>query len=61
MRLLIGHSLLIIVIFSGYENFVSKLEDRRPRGPAGVVGKVDFGGLKLKLLASIVAISPPTC
>ncbi|WP_191062505.1 TIGR00645 family protein [Geminicoccus harenae] len=49
-------NLVLIVIFSGYENFVSRIdvvdEDRPPW-----MGTVDFGGLKLKLIASIVAIS----
>jgi uncharacterized protein (TIGR00645 family) len=50
-------NLLLIVIFSGYENFVSKLDldgetDRPPW-----MGTVDFSGLKMKLIASIVAIS----
>ena len=50
-------NLLLIVLFSGYENFVSKfdLEDGRER-PAWM-GTVDFSGLKMKLIASIVAIS----
>ena len=50
-------NLLLIVIFSGYENFVSKLEggDREDR-PVWM-GTVDFSGLKLKLISSIVAIS----
>ena len=45
------------MIFSGYENFVSKLEvgDREDR-PVWM-GTVDFSGLKLKLISSIVAIS----
>lgn len=47
-------NLLLIVIFSGYENFVSKMA--LGALPAWM-GKVDFGGLKLKLVASIVAIS----
>ena len=50
-------SLLVMVVFSGYENFVSKIDigdhDDRPEW----MGKVDFSGLKLKLVASIVAIS----
>lgn len=51
-------NLLLIVLFSGYENFVSKLDI----GDAGVdrpewMGTVDFSGLKMKLIASIVAIS----
>jgi len=50
-------NLVLIVIFSGYENFVSKIDvaehDDRPEW----MGTVDFSGLKLKLIASIVAIS----
>lgn len=50
-------NLLLIVLFSGYENFVSKLdiEDSTDRPPW--MGSVDFSGLKMKLIASIVAIS----
>ena len=50
-------NLLLIVIFSGYENFVSKLDvgDRNER-PVWM-GTVDFTALKLKLISSIVAIS----
>jgi uncharacterized protein (TIGR00645 family) len=50
-------NLLLIVIFSGYENFVSKLDagDRQDR-PVWM-GTVDFSALKLKLVSSIVAIS----
>lgn len=51
-------NLLILVIFSGYENFVSvigaaKDSDDRPTW----MGQVDFAGLKLKLMGSIVALS----
>ena len=49
-------NLVLIVILAGYENFVSRLdivEDDRPEW----LGKVDFSGLKMKLIASIVAIS----
>ena len=47
----------MIVIFSGYENFVSKIEARdHPDWPEWMA-KIDFSGLKLKLLSSIVAIS----
>ena len=50
-------SLILIVIFSGYENFVSRIDatghDRWPEW----MTKVDFTGLKLKLLGSIVLIS----
>lgn len=50
-------NLLIILIFSGYENFVSKMNVRDHEDKPAWMGKVDFGGLKLKLVASIVAIS----
>lgn len=50
-------NLLIIVIFSGYENFVSKIHTENSEDRPEWMGKVDFSGLKLKLVASIVAIS----
>jgi uncharacterized protein (TIGR00645 family) len=51
-------NLLLIIIFSGYENFVSKIDMvknhvDRPEW----MGKVDFAGLKIKVIGSIVAIS----
>ena len=50
-------SLIIIVIFSGYENFVSKIDEDAHKDWPEWMGKIDFTGLKLKLLSSIVAIS----
>ena len=50
-------SLIVIVIFSGYENFVSKIDETEHRDWPEWMGKIDFSGLKLKLLSSIVAIS----
>jgi len=50
-------NLLLMVIFSGYENFVSKIDVANHEDRPDWMGKVDFGGLKLKLIASIVAIS----
>lgn len=50
-------SLLIIVIFSGYENFVSRIDHSAHEDWPEWMGKIDFSGLKLKLLSSIVAIS----
>lgn len=50
-------SLVIIVIFSGYENFVSKIDHSGHRDWPEWMGTIDFTGLKLKLLSSIVAIS----
>jgi uncharacterized protein (TIGR00645 family) len=45
------------VIFSGYENFVSKIDESEHKDWPEWMGKIDFSGLKLKLLSSIVAIS----
>jgi uncharacterized protein (TIGR00645 family) len=51
-------NLLLTVIFAGYENFVSKIETAQAsKDRPDWMGTVDFGGLKLKLIASIVAIS----
>ena len=50
-------NLIIIVIFSGYENFVSKIDVGDHEDLPNWKGKVDFTGLKIKLIASIVAIS----
>jgi uncharacterized protein (TIGR00645 family) len=50
-------SLIVIVIFSGYENFVSKIDIGEHADWPDWMGKIDFAGLKLKLLSSIVAIS----
>lgn len=50
-------SLIVIVIFSGYENFVSKIDEAEHKDWPDWMGKIDFSGLKLKLLSSIVAIS----
>ena len=49
-------NLLLMVLFAGYENFVSKMNIDHEDRPEWM-GKVDFAGLKLKLIASIVAIS----
>jgi uncharacterized protein (TIGR00645 family) len=50
-------NLMLVVIFSGYENFVSKLDLTDVTDRPSWMGKVDFSGLKMKLIASIVAIS----
>src|SRR5436309_3532946 len=50
-------SLILIVVFSGYENFVSKIDATGHDDWPDWMTKVDFSGLKLKLLASIVLIS----
>tara|TARA_A100001234_G_scaffold218548_1_gene227735 strand:- start:416 stop:931 length:516 start_codon:yes stop_codon:yes gene_type:complete len=54
---LVGN-LVLMIIFAGYENFVSKIESaRQSEDKPSWMGKVDFSGMKLKLVASIVAIS----
>jgi uncharacterized protein (TIGR00645 family) len=50
-------SLLIIVIFSGYENFVSRMDHSNHDDRPEWMGTIDFSALKLKMLSSIVAIS----
>ena len=50
-------NLLLIVMFSGYENFVSKIDTADDEDRPSWMGTVDFSGLKMKLIASIVAIS----
>jgi uncharacterized protein (TIGR00645 family) len=53
---LVGN-LMLMVMFSGYENFVSKMDVGDHHDRPEWMGKVDFSGLKLKLVASVVAIS----
>jgi len=50
-------NLLLMVIFAGYENFVSRIDVADEKDRPEWMGKVDYSGLKLKLIASIVAIS----
>ena len=51
-------NLILIVLFAGYENFVSKIEaaEKSVDRPYWM-GTVDFSGLKIKLIGSLVAIS----
>jgi uncharacterized protein (TIGR00645 family) len=50
-------NLILMVIFAGYENFVSKMDiGGHPDRPTWM-GTIDFSAMKLKLIASIVAIS----
>lgn len=53
---LVGN-LLVIVLMSGYENFVSKFDLDSVNDRPEWLDKIDFSGLKIKLLGSIVAIS----
>jgi uncharacterized protein (TIGR00645 family) len=50
-------SLIVMVMFSGYENFVSRIDVNRGGDEPAWLGKLDSGTLKLKVAASIVAIS----
>ena len=50
-------NLLLIVVFSGYENFVSKINTKGHEDRPDWMGQVDFSSLKIKVVASIVAIS----
>jgi uncharacterized protein (TIGR00645 family) len=50
-------NLLLIVICSGYENFVSRIDpEEHGSRPSGLIG-IGFSGLKQKLLGSILAIA----
>jgi uncharacterized protein (TIGR00645 family) len=50
-------NLVLIVVFSGYENFVSKIDTGDSEDRPSWMGTLDFSGLKIKLIGSIVAIS----
>jgi uncharacterized protein (TIGR00645 family) len=50
-------SLLVMVMFSGYENFVSQIDVKEGVEKLGWLGKLDAGTLKIKVASSIVAIS----
>jgi uncharacterized protein (TIGR00645 family) len=55
--LTLAANLVMIVTFSGYENFVSKIDTGNSPDRPNWMGKVDFSGLKIRVIASIVAIS----
>jgi uncharacterized protein (TIGR00645 family) len=48
-------SLVVMVMISGYENFVSRFDNRE--GELEWLGKIDAGSLKVKVASTIVAIS----
>jgi len=50
-------SLIVIVMFSGYENFVSRLDIGETTEKLEWLGTHDYGALKMKVASSIVAIS----
>ena len=47
-------SLVVMVIISGYENYVSRFDDE---GAVHWLGEIDAGSLKIKVASTIVAIS----
>ncbi len=47
-------SLVVMVIISGYENYVSRFDDN---GAVHWLGEIDAGSLKIKVASTIVAIS----
>lgn len=50
-------NLLLIIVFAGYENFVSKINTGDSEDRPDWMGHVGFSDLKIKLIGSIVAIS----
>jgi uncharacterized protein (TIGR00645 family) len=50
-------NLLIIIVFAGYENFVSRIDTGNHEDRPSWMGHVGFAELKMKLIGSIVAIS----
>ena len=52
-----GLSLLVMVMISGYENFVSQLDIDEGKEKLNWLGTMDSSSLKMKVAASIVAIS----
>jgi len=49
--------LVVMVMFSGYENFISRIDIAEGVEKLSWLGKLDAGSLKQKVAASIVAIS----
>lgn len=50
-------NLIVMVVISGYENFVSKIDLNEVADKLSWFGKLDSGSLKIKLAVSIIAIS----
>jgi uncharacterized protein (TIGR00645 family) len=55
--LTLSASLIVIVILSGYANFVARIDVEAHMDWPRWIAEVDFSELKLKLMASIVAIA----
>jgi uncharacterized protein (TIGR00645 family) len=50
-------NLVLIIVFAGYENFVSRIDTKDSEDRPDWMGTVSFSDLKIKLIGSIVAIS----
>ncbi len=50
-------NLILLIVFAGYENFVSKIDTSRSEDRPEWMGLVTFSDLKIKLMGTIVAIS----
>lgn len=50
-------SLIVMVMISGYENFVSSFDEDNGQERLSWIGKLDAGSLKIKVASAIVAIS----
>lgn len=50
-------SLIVLIMFSGYENFVSRLDISETTEKLDWLGTHDYGSMKIKVASSIVAIS----
>lgn len=57
LDLALAANLILVVILAGYESFVSKIDTAGHEDRPSWMGTTTFSGLKLKLYASIVAIS----
>src|SRR5882724_5273515 len=55
--LVLAGGLVVMIMLSGYENFVSKLDVADAEKSISWLGKLDTGSLKLKVSATIVTIS----
>jgi uncharacterized protein (TIGR00645 family) len=55
--LTLGASLVLIIVFSGYENFITTIKSDGHADWPNWLTQIDFTGMKLKLMASIVSIS----
>jgi uncharacterized protein (TIGR00645 family) len=50
-------NLVLMVLFVGYDNFVSKINFNKSEDSPNWLGLLDYSGLKIQLLGSVIAIS----